>query len=187
MFIKVISFITQLNFHYIVRLSITIMNPHLIDTSSSYHWIYITLMNFHWVWLIFITFMNFHHIKSFSSNWVISFYPFEYFSSQWWIVISMTIIITIMTFHRVNEFSSNSSICIYFHHSAEMKFHHSNEFLITLWTFISSMNFHQIDYFSSLLPSSALAPASAWAELVLVWDNPGRPTTTTTTIRNSTF
>ena len=27
-----------------------------------------------------------------------------------------------------------------------------------------------------ILPSSALAPGSAWAELVLVPDNPGRPT-----------
>ena len=38
-----------------------------------------------------------------------------------------------------------------------------------------------------LLPSSALAPASAWAELVLVPNNPGRPAYRPTTIRNSTF
>ena len=38
-----------------------------------------------------------------------------------------------------------------------------------------------------ILPSSALAPASALAELVLVPNNPGRLTDRPTTIRNSTF
>ena len=117
-----------MHFHHADELSwqwwlLTIMmNFHHSYEFSSQYWIFITEDFVFWIGdlntnsSVFITMMTtveemYHNNK---------FFPREYFSSEWWIFITM------------------------------MNFHHYDEFSSPWWIFITVMNFHHYDEFSSL-------------------------------------